>query len=302
VPGAALGPRELRALLERHGLTRRRALGQHFLADPNTARRIVRLAGVRPGDRVLEVGPGLGSLTAALVAAGARVRAIEVDEALLPALREVVGPAAPVEVVVGDVLRVDLDRLVASAEPCAAEVPGPAGWKMVSNLPYNIATAVVLRLLEGAPAVREMLVMTQREAAERLCARPGGRAYGAASVRVAYHARARIVGRVPPTVFLPPPRVESALVHLQRHPRPPVEVGSYADLVALLRAGFAQRRKMLRSSLRARLGERTRAVLAAAGVPETARAEALDLGRWAALARAAATTPPTAEVGPGDPR
>ncbi len=302
MPGAALGPRELRALLERHGLTRRRALGQHFLADPNTARRIVRLAGVRPGDRVLEVGPGLGSLTAALVDAGARVRAVEVDEALVPVLREVVGPA--VEVLVGDVLRVDLDRLLAPDEAGEPGEPGRAGpgWKMVSNLPYNIATAVVLRLLEGAPAVREMLVMTQLEAAERLCARPGRRVYGAVTVRVAYHARARIVGRVPPTVFLPPPRVDSALVHLRRHPRPPVEVRSYAELVTLLRAGFAQRRKMLRSSLRPRLGEHTRAVLAAAGIPETARAEALDLGRWAALARAAAAAGPVAERWRDDPR
>jgi len=284
-----LGAHELRALMARHGIARRRTLGQHFLADPNTARRIVRLAGVRAGDRVLEIGPGLGSLTVALADAGARVVALEVDEHLLPALREVLGDRR-VDVVVGDALTVDLDRLLA--------VPaGPASWKVVSNLPYHIATRVVLRLLEEAPAVTGMLVMTQREVADRLCARPGRRTYGVPSVLVAYHARARMVATVPPSVFLPPPRVDSALVSLERHPRPPVEVPDYRRFVRIVRAGFAQRRKMLRAALRSELGARTPVVLAAAGVPGSARAETLDLARWAALARAAAGPAEGADAG-----
>jgi len=273
----ALTPATIPALLERHGLAPSRALGQHFLADPNTARRIVRLAGVEAGDAVLEVGPGIGSLTVALLEAGARVTAIELDRHVVPALLDTVGPDA-IRLVSDDALTVDLGAVLA---------PEPV-WRVVSNLPYNVATPVVMRLLEEAPTVSSMLVMVQREVGERLAAGPGTKAYGSVSVRVAYYASARVVGTVPPSVFVPAPRVDSALVHLVRHAVPPVSVPDPDRLFALIRTGFAQRRKMLRGALRPVLGDRVEHTLAAAGIDPRARAETLVLDDWARLARAAA--------------
>jgi len=271
-----LTPGSIADLLDRHGLRPSRALGQHFLADPNTARRIVRLADVEPGDRVLEIGPGVGSLTAALVESGAQVTALELDRHVLPALAEVVGDG--VRVVLGDALTADLEQVVPVAD-------GP--WAAVSNLPYNVATPIVMRLLELAPQVRTMFVMVQREVGERFAASPGGKDYGAVSVKLAFFARARVVGMVPPTVFLPPPQVDSALVRIERHVVAPVAVPSADALFALVKAGFGQRRKMLRGALRSVLGPRTVDVLAAAGVDPGARAESLDLEAWAAIAREA---------------
>jgi len=273
----ALTPASIRSLLAEHGREPSRALGQHFLADPNTARRIVAVAGVERGDRVLEIGPGVGSLTVALLGAGARVTALELDRHLVPLLREATGDPPELRVEVGDALTVDLGSLL-----------GEGPWLVAANLPYNVATAIVVRLLEEAPQVVRATVMVQLEVGERLAAPLGSRGCGAVSVKAAYHARVRLAGRVPPTVFLPPPAVESVLVRLDRHPRPPVEVPSPEAMFALVRAGFATRRKMLRRALRSELGDRTDAVLAAAGVDPSARAEALDLESWARLARAAA--------------
>ncbi len=274
----ALTPATIPALLERHGLAPSRALGQNFLADPNTARRIVRLADVSAGDRVLEIGPGIGSLTTALLDAEAEVTAIELDRHVIPALREVVGDA--VRVVPGDALTVDL----------AGVLGDPAGGPhvLVANLPYNVATPIVMRFLEDAPQITTMLVMVQREVGERLAAGPGTKTYGAPSVKVAYFATARVVGLVPPSVFVPAPRIESALVRFARHAAPPVAVPSPDRLFALVRAGFGQRRKMLRSALRAELGDTTDPVLEAAAIDGRRRAETLDLADWAAIARAAA--------------
>ena len=271
----ALTPATIPALLERHGLAPSRALGQNFLADPNTARRIARLAGIEVGDRVLEIGPGIGSLTVALLEAGARVTAIELDRHVVPALLDTVGADA-ITLVEGDAMTVDVDAVLGA---------GDESWQAVSNLPYNVATPIVMRLLEDVPRVRSMLVMVQREVGERLAAGPGTKAYGAVSVKVAYFASARVVGIVPPTVFVPAPRVESALVHLVRHAEPPVDVPSPGRLFALVRAGFGQRRKMLRSALRPELGEDVIATLTAAGIDPRARAETLELDDWARLAR-----------------
>jgi len=273
-----LTPATIPALLERHGLSPSRALGQNFLADPNTARRIARLAGVEAGDRVLEIGPGIGSLTVALLEAGARVTAIELDRHVVPALLDTVGPDA-ITLLTGDAMTIDLDAVLTNDRD--TDTP----WTVVSNLPYNVATPIVMRLLEDAPRIGSMLVMVQREVGERLAAGPGTKAYGAVSVKVAYFASARVVGIVPPSVFVPAPRVESALVHLVRHPQPPVDVPSAARLFALVRAGFGQRRKMLRGALRTDLGDRTEADLVAAGIDPRARAETLTLDDWARLAR-----------------
>jgi 16S rRNA (adenine1518-N6/adenine1519-N6)-dimethyltransferase len=280
---ALLTPTRVHALLEEHDLHPKKSLGQNFLTDPNTARRIVALAAIEPGDLVLEIGPGLGSLTLALLEAGARVRAVELDERLASVLRTVLASDAPpgsmpADVCVADAARVDLGELLGDGRP----------WSCVSNLPYNVAVPVVIGLLESAPAVDRLLVMVQREVGERLAAGPGDPQYGAVSVKVAYYAEAELAGTVPPTVFVPRPKVESALVRLRRRADPPVAVPSAAALFDLVRAGFGHRRKMLRRALQPVLGDRTERVLVDAGIRPTARAEVLGLPEWAALARSAA--------------
>ncbi len=267
--GAVLTRRSALELIDRHRLRIRKSLGQHFVVDPNTVRRISRLAGVGPGDSVVEVGAGLGSLTLALAETGAAVTAVEVDPALIPALEETVAGTG-VRVVQADAMTADWEALLA----------GALRWHLVANLPYNVATPLVLDLLAGVPAITDMLVMVQREAGERLAASPGQPAYGIPSVRVAYHATAQVVGRVGPSVFLPPPRVESVLVRLVRRPAP--AVASDPDvLFGLVRAGFGQRRKMLRRSLAALAGSPD---FAAAGVAPEARAEDLAVEDWGRLA------------------
>jgi 16S rRNA (adenine1518-N6/adenine1519-N6)-dimethyltransferase len=275
-----LTPATVHALLDAHGLHPKRSLGQNFLVDPNTARRVVALADLPAAAPVLEIGPGLGSLTLALLDAGHDVVALELDDRLAAVLRTVVADAgARVRVEHGDAMRVDLAALLALA---------PSPRACVSNLPYNVAVPVVVRLLEEADAVERILVMVQREVGERLAAGVGDPQYGAVSVKVAYFAEAQVVGLVPPTVFMPKPKVDSALVRLRRRSAPPVSVPSADGLFTLVRAGFAQRRKMLRRSLAPVLGNATPDVLAAAGVAPTARAEALGLDDWAAVARSAA--------------
>ena len=279
----ALTPATIPALLARHGLRPSRALGQNFLADPNTAHRIVRLAQIETGDRVLEIGPGIGSLTVALLEAGALVTALELDEHVIPALEETVGTSA-VRVVRGDALRVDFAEVLGTS--ASDEQAGDRPWCMVSNLPYNVATPIVMRVLESVPTIASMLVMVQREVGERMAAGPGTKAYGAVSVKIAYYGRARVAGIVPPSVFVPAPKVDSALVRIVRHTEPPVVVPSEAQLFALVRAGFGQRRKMLRGALRAALGDDVEHLLELANIDGRARAETLTLEQWAALARA----------------
>ena len=275
-----LSPTDVRGLLAAHDVRPSRALGQNFLADPNTARRIVRLAGVAAGDRVLEIGPGVGSLTVALAEAvgpGGEVVALELDRHLLPVLSEVLGDVPHVRVVPGDALTADYETLLGAA----------GSWTMVSNLPYNVATPMMARLLDEVPRLSVLSVMVQKEVAERLAALPGTPASGAISVKVAYHATAAVAGIVPPTVFVPRPKVDSAVVRFERRAAPPVDVPSPQALFALARAGFGQRRKTLRQALRPLLGGRVEDVLAEAGIPPILRAEALTLDQWAALARAA---------------
>ena len=281
-----LTPATVHALLAEHGIHPKKSLGQNFLVDANIARRIVGLAGVEDGSRVLEIGPGLGSLTLALCAQGARVVAVELDTRLAGVLVSVLdqaGVAEQVQVEVADANRVDLEGLLAGLRSGA---PGPV--TCVSNLPYNVAVPVVMRLLEDVPSVTRIVVMVQREVGERIAAKVGDEQYGAVSVKVAYFAEAALVGKVPPSVFVPRPKVDSALVRLERREAPPVDVPSEDALFGLVRAGFAQRRKMLRRSLSGLLGDRATAVLDAAGVEPTARAEELDLDAWAAVARSAA--------------
>jgi 16S rRNA (adenine1518-N6/adenine1519-N6)-dimethyltransferase len=214
----------------------------------------------------------------ALAAAGPSVLAVEFDRRLVPALEEATVGLPSVRLLQADAMRLDWTAVLGETGP----------WTLCANLPYNIAVPLVLDTLAEVPAIDRWVVMVQREVGERLAASPGGRDYGAVSVKVAYHGAARVVGAVPRSVFMPPPNVDSVLVEVVRHLAPPVEVPSPDALFVLVRAGFAQRRKMLRGALKPVLGERTTTVLAAAGVDPTARAEALDLTAWSAIARAAA--------------
>lgn len=268
-------------LLEAHDLEPSRALGQNFVVDPNTVERIARLAEVGPGDRVLEVGAGVGSLTLALVDTGAEVTAVEVDRHLVPVLREVAEPAGA-RVVEGDATTMDWDRLLGT----------DARWTLVANLPYNLATAIVLEVLDHASQVERLLVMVQKEVGERLAAGPGSRTFGIPSLRVAYWATAELAGTVPRTVFHPRPKVDSVLVRVERRPEPAV-VGEREQIFRLVKAGFGQRRKMLRRALAGLVGPQA---FAEAGVDPEARAEQLDLESWARLAVAAAASPVEADA------
>jgi 16S rRNA (adenine1518-N6/adenine1519-N6)-dimethyltransferase len=279
----AIGPeryltrRRIRDLLDRHGLVPSRALGQNFLCDPGTVDKIVRLAGIGEGDRVVEIGAGLGSLTVGLAATGAEVVALEIDRHLLPALAETVDGLG-VEVHQADAQTFDWERL------------GPHRWHVVANLPYNIATPLVLDLLAGQPQLHRWLVMVQREAGERLVAGPGSRTYGIPSVLTALWADARIVASVSSDLFLPRPKVESVLVEIVRRSDEPAAddpegTPDTESVVALVRAGFGQRRKMLRRSLSALC---TVEDLERAGIAPTARAEELGVEQWRALAAACA--------------
>jgi len=269
------------ALLEQHGLSPRRTLGQNFVVDPNTVRRIARLAGVSAGDVVVEIGAGLGSLTAALAETGARVAAVEVDRGIVPVLRAQMVDHPNVEVHEADAMQLDWIAFITDLNAHLDRARG-AGVTVVANLPYNIATPLVADLLDRVPQVRGMLVMVQAEVGERFCAKPGTPAYGAVSLKVAYWAHAEIVGRVPPTVFLPRPKVDSVLVRIARYDTPAADVDDAEALFSLVRTGFAKRRKMLRTAL---AGTVTADQFERAGVDPTARAEQLTLGDWAVLCR-----------------
>lgn len=264
-------PSEIAALLERHSVSPSRALGQNFVADPNTVRRIASLAGLSPGDPVVEIGAGVGSLTLALTDTGAEVTAIETDRYLIPVLEEVLSGTG-VRLIQADATQLDWHELLA----------GHPTWSLVANLPYNIATPLVLDLLDEVTSIREMLVMVQREAGERLAAPVGKRAYGIPSVKVAYHADAEVVGRVAPAVFIPRPRVDSVLVRIVRRERPAVDADP--DLLfSLVREAFGQRRKMLRRSLGSRVDAE---MFEQAGLRGDERPEQLDIGAWGRLADA----------------
>ena len=273
----SLGAAALRALAERHGIRPKRSLGQHFLLDPNLARAIAGDTGAGPGERVVEIGAGLGSLTRALAETGADVLAIELDRALIPALEESVDGLDAVRVLPADAMGFGW-----------LEALGDEEWILSGNLPYNVATPLVLETLARAPRIRRLVVMVQREVGERLAAGPGEEGYGAPSVRVAYRARAAILRRVPPAVFWPRPKVESVVVAFDRRERPPVAVEE-ARLWPVVDAGFAERRKTMRNALRRLgldVGEADRS-LAEAGIDPAARAETLSLEDFARLAEVA---------------
>ena len=263
----AQGRTEIKALLEKHGLRPRRSLGQNFLADPNLVDRIVRTADIGTGDRVVEVGAGTGTLTRALAATGAKVVSYEIDAGLASLLGEVLA-GTDVDLRHEDITKVDL---------VAALGTGP--WTLVANLPYNVGTPVVLDVLRHVPEVHRLVVMVQREVAERFVAGPGSRAYGVPSVVVALHAATDLAFTVPPSVFIPAPEVESAVISMERTPASP----NTEAAIELAGAVFRQRRKMLRRSLVDAVSDPL-AVLAAAEIDPTARPEDLPPAAFLRLA------------------
>jgi 16S rRNA (adenine1518-N6/adenine1519-N6)-dimethyltransferase len=278
---ALLGPAEIRQLAAEVGVRPTKTLGQNFVHDPNTVRRIVRAAEIQSDEVVLEVGPGLGSLTLGLLAAAARVHAVEIDP---PMARQL---SATVERFTPELA----DRLIVHERDalrlrCGELSPAPTA--LVANLPYNVAVPVVLHLLAELPSLRHGLVMVQKEVADRLTAPPGSRTYGIPSVKLAWYASSGQAGKVPANVFWPVPNVESGLVRFTKRPSP--AGADSAAVFAVIDAAFSQRRKMLRSAIAGWAGgnEAATAILTSAGVPPTARGEELTVEQFAAIAAAGA--------------
>jgi 16S rRNA (adenine1518-N6/adenine1519-N6)-dimethyltransferase len=284
-PVRLLSPADVRKLAERLGVRPSKRLGQNFVIEQGTVRQIAALAAPGPGDVVLEVGPGLGSLTLAVLEAGAgRVVAVEIDRVLAGELPLTLADRAPaladrVTVLNADALRVG-----------ERDLPAPPSM-LVANLPYNVAVPVLLHLLAALPSLARGLVMVQAEVADRMCAGPGSRVYGAPSVKVAWYAAARPAGTVPRTVFWPVPNVDSRLVGFTRHD-PPSGPAAREEVFALVDAAFGQRRKTLRAALAGWAGSAPEAerLLRAAGIDPGARGEALSVAEFARLAAARTIT------------
>ena len=277
----------VRDLCTRHGFTLSKGFGQNFIVNPGVCPKIVEAAGIGPEWGVLEVGPGIGVLTRELARRAARVVAVEVDNRLPPLLAETLAGYDNVEIVMRDILKVDIAALIREK---FAGMP----VAVCANLPYYITSPILMRLLEEKLPIRQITVMVQKEAAERICAAPGTRQAGAISYAVAYYAKPQVLFSVQPGSFYPPPKVTSAVIRLEVHPEPPVPVPDEAAYFRLVRAAFGQRRKTAANAISAGLGvpkARVTAALEQAGLPATARPEQLTLEQFAALSRAMAEQP-----------
>ena len=272
-----LGPAEIRDLAEMLGVNPTKKLGQNFVIDPNTVRRIVKVAAVQPGETVVEVGPGLGSLTLGILEVGAAVVAVEIDDRLaeqLPLTVQLMQPGAALTVIRADALKI-------------AELPGDP-TRLVANLPYNVSVPVLLHLLEHFASIRAGVVMVQAEVGERLAAAPGSKIYGSPSVKAAWYGSFRTAGKVSRQVFWPVPNVDSILIAFERRAEELESEELRLATFALVDGAFQQRRKMLRQSLSGVLGDSTQAaaVLTAAGIDPTERGEQLTVNDFLAIARA----------------
>ncbi|TFD90441.1 16S rRNA (adenine(1518)-N(6)/adenine(1519)-N(6))-dimethyltransferase RsmA [Cryobacterium serini] len=271
-----LGPAEIRDLAEMLGVNPTKKLGQNFVIDGNTVRRIVKVAAVAPGDTVVEVGPGLGSLTLGMLEVGASVVAVEIDDRLaeqLPLTVELMQPGAELTVIRADALKI-------------TELPGDP-TRLVANLPYNVSVPVLLYLLEHFASIRAGVVMVQAEVGERLAAPPGNKIYGSPSVKAAWYGSFRTAGKVSRQVFWPVPNVDSILIAFERRTKPLESEELRLKTFALVDAAFQQRRKMLRQSLSVILGDSAAAsaVMSAAGIDPTTRGEQLTVHDFLAIAR-----------------
>lgn len=279
-----LGPADVRSLAERYDVRPTKQRGQNFVIDANTVRRIVRAADLAPTDVVLEVGPGLGSLTLALLDSVSHVTAVEVDAGLAAALPATIAEFAPAHDHVVTVMHADALGL--------NDLDGPAPTALVANLPYNVSVPVLLHLLAAFPTIERVLVMVQLEVAERLAAPPGSKVYGVPSVKASWYADIRKAGVVGRNVFWPAPNVDSGLVAMKRR-RPPESIVGRERVFAVVDAAFAQRRKMLRAALAGIAGSAAaaEAAITAAGVDPTARGERLTVQEFARIADSLAVAP-----------
>ncbi|MEU2264728.1 16S rRNA (adenine(1518)-N(6)/adenine(1519)-N(6))-dimethyltransferase RsmA [Streptomyces sp. NPDC019645] len=277
-PDALLGPADIRELAAALGVRPTKQRGQNFVIDANTVRRIVRTAEVRPDDVVVEVGPGLGSLTLALLEAADRVTAVEIDDVLAAALPTTIAARMPE--------RKDRFALVHSDAMHVRELPGPAPTALVANLPYNVAVPVLLHMLERFPTIERTLVMVQSEVADRLAARPGNKVYGVPSVKANWYAEVKRAGAIGRNVFWPAPNVDSGLVSLVRRTEPLKTTAGRTEVFAVVDAAFAQRRKTLRAALAGWAGSpaAAEAALVAAGISPQARGESLTVEEFARIA------------------
>lgn len=266
---------ETRTILRAHGLHPRKALGQNFLIDREALDSVVRAAKLRAGDLVLEVGPGVGTLTSALAEQGADVVAVELDEGLAEALAARMALVPHVRVARGNILHMDLETVLPAGRP----------YKVVANIPYYITAPIVRLFLEGPQPPEMMVLMVQKEVAQRLAAKPGD--LSVLGVSAQFYARVEVVRVVPASSFLPPPQVDSAIVRLTPYATPPVPVADPQRFFALVKAGFGEKRKQLHNALTHGLAHIPAhdldAALAEAGIDRTRRAEALSLDEWAAL-------------------
>lgn len=279
-------PSLVKNLMDRYSFRCRKSLGQNFLVDANIVNKIVDAAGISENDTVVEIGPGLGVLTRTAAQKAAKVLAVEVDRGLLPILGETLAGFGNVQLVQGDALTIDFDSLV---QQNAATNGGPGKFKILANLPYYITTPLVMHILNGKYNFSLMVIMIQQEVAERLKAVPGGKDYGSLTVAVRYHTEVEYLFRVPRTVFIPRPEVDSAVVRLIRRDQPAVDVPDQDLFFRVVRGAFGQRRKTLLNALGSAFKDLNRGLLeetlTSAGIDPGRRGETLSLEEFASVSR-----------------
>lgn len=275
-------PRRTKEIIKRHGFSFKKSLGQNFLIDQNILGKIVNAANLDDSKGALEIGPGIGALTEKLAEQAKKVTAVEIDQRLLPILDEVLAPYPHVDVIHGDVLKLDLASLFES------QFGDVDGVSVVANLPYYVTTPILMKLLEEKLPLEHIVVMIQKEVAERMAASPGGKDYGSLSIAVQYYSEPELVCIVPPSVFIPQPNVASAVIKLTVRKEPPVQVNNEEFMFEVVQASFAQRRKTIANNLKSRFfpeegRERLEALLAEANIIPSRRAETLSIEEFALL-------------------
>lgn len=277
-------PRRTKDIIAKYGFSFKKSLGQNFLIDQNILRKIVSAAELDGSKGALEIGPGIGALTEQLAQAAGRVTAVEIDNRLIPILREVLADAPNVHIEHGDVLKLNLEELV------ARQFAGLSGVSVVANLPYYVTTPILMKLLEEKLPLQHIVVMIQKEVAERMAAKPGGKDYGSLSIAVQYYSVPELVCIVPHTVFIPQPNVDSAVIKLTVRDKPPVDVADEGHFFRTVQACFAQRRKTIANNLTAFVGKAHREALGpllqSCGIDPSRRGETLSIAEYAALSRA----------------
>lgn len=278
-------PKKTKAILQEHGLQLKKSLGQNFLIDQNILHNIVNAAQLQPNMGVLEIGPGIGALTEQLAMQARKVVAVEIDQRLIPVLEEVLSPYEQVTIVHNDILKVNVKELFDQYfYDCD-------GVSVVANLPYYVTTPIIMKLLEERLPLSNIVVMIQKEVAERMVAKPGGKEYGSLSIAVQFYCEASIVGIVPNSVFIPQPKVDSAVIRLSRRNKPPVQVNNEDFFFKVIQSAFAQRRKTIANNLMAAFfskdqKEQLISILDQCGIQSSRRGETLSIEEYAVLSNA----------------